>query len=1137
LLRRISDRRSPSKAKLLVAVLSISLILVLGVLPGLSTESSPTEEIGDNFELSGEMDIYPTYDFTGVAGIGEDLGEDVVGQTSGHSSEKVSESEIGGYLCENIRYEVGSKSENELVTVVIRLGRRGFDNFESSLYGPKGITSDKSASQLKSFSRYAQSEILDFLEEGRGEVLNTFWLANAVLAEVEVGGLDDLVDFSNVRRVHANFEIEAQGSEISSQEKVFNFDGTSLSTPDVTWGLERIGAPEVWETGFDGTGVRVAVSDSGVDIDHPDLEGKMVTDDPDDPHYPGGWIEFDEVGDVVEGSTPRDETGHGTHVSGTILGGDESGTHIGVAPGANLMHALVLPDGEGTFAQVVAGMEWKVDPYDRYGDSAGRPADVANMSWGLEGYESEMEEPLLNMVNAGVVPVASIGNEGEGTVKSPGAIYEAFAVGASDWDDGVPDFSSGDVVYDGREDTPGEFVKPDFSAPGTGIKSAAPGGGWESRSGTSSAASHVSGAIALLVDARPDITVGGIRHAFGEFADYHEAGDSIAGEEKNTRYGYGIINADESLQLEFLNLRVEPDEVYVGNEVALKIDVRNNGETTLKHTVEFSVDGTKVGEDTVEIEGGGTETAEVIYTAKNLGVRKAEAGGFVTFFEVLDRPTAETGDASDVRSEEATLNGKLTGMGMESEVSVYFEFREVGGEWNSTPKRTLFEEGHFSETLDGLKYGTTYHYRAAVRSDDVTLKGSEAAFTTDNWGSVETLESVDVGAEEILLQADVELNISEVELWFRWREKGDSEWNETRPGTIFESGIEDEFLGGLRYGTDYEFEAVVETYLNSYGGGSIFAVTKNWGSLAPGSLSDLKTDSALLKGGLRELNIGSVKGSFRYREEEGHWEETDHLELKESGSFESLVSLNPDTDYEFLTLVETYRDNYTNESIYFSTPSFRTSHVENVTTGSAVMVGELEALGSYGSAEVGFRYKEEGDNEWIETDSRIATEPEFFRSEVSGLTPYTDYVFMSFVEWNTEEEGNEVTFTTETFADVETLHAEDVTYNSAKLVGELSRLDADNATVWFEWRRAGDNHYKATEGRVLTGEGNFEETVTDLSWNTEYVFRARVSDVYEVDYGIERRFSTKLPWVWILTGLVLVIAAAIGVVFIKIKVR
>ncbi|MFP4006008.1 MAG: S8 family serine peptidase [Candidatus Hadarchaeia archaeon] len=469
---------------------------------------------------------------------------------------------------DKIAEKVSSKSENENIEVIVRLEPAEPENL--ALFGDEGrVAPDVAASSLENISSKRQRPIKNFLNRNpQGDILNTFWIANAVLAEVKIKHLENVLRVPYVEKVHSNFEVSLD--EVKSIESSYpissTIEGSEFS--EVTWGLERIGAPEVWAVGYDGSGVRVAVSDSGVDVDHPDLRGKLYTEDSTDQYYPGGWIEFDRNGEIVEDSVPHDANGHGTHVSGTIVGANASGEHIGMAPGAELMHALVIPDGEGTFAQTLAGLEWKMDPYDRHGNPAGRPADVANISWGVEEYRSRWEEPIRNLISAGVIPVVSIGNEGEGSVKSPGAIYEALAVGALNRDDEVPDFSGGDIVQDNRSDTPDEYIKPDFSAPGATIKSALPGGEWEYKSGTSMAAPHVSGAISLILEARPSLSADQIRKLLSEFSEYRSAGRSIPdGEEKNTRYGFGIINFRDSLGVEFSNIRVVPSEVYVGSNV------------------------------------------------------------------------------------------------------------------------------------------------------------------------------------------------------------------------------------------------------------------------------------------------------------------------------------------------------------------------------------------------------------------------------------------------------------------------------------------------------------------------------------------------------------------------------------------
>ena len=483
----------------------------------------------------------------------------------GASEYDIETSEIDDVIDEQLKNALTQKSEDENVEIVIRLLPKNYDNVVlEEMHWSEVITG------LKEHADREQSGIIELIEENHGRVLNTFWIANAVLAEVRVGSLNDIARVNNVWKIHENFEVSITEMpptpEFQDPEEFHNYDGFQSPDEDMwsdsytlrddmtrgtglTWGLERINVTGLWDMGIDGTGIRVAVSDTGVDITHPDLSGKMVNVENDEYHT-GGWIQFDDYGRIVPDSTPHDTHGHGTHCSGTIVGGNHSGTQIGVAPGAKLMHALVLSaEGGGAFAQVLAGLEWKVEPFDRHGNILEpveeHRAHVASMSWGSSGYSAYMEAPIRNLKYAGVVPVAAMGNSGKGSIGSPGAIYEAFGIGASDPDDNIAEWSSGRIVEDGRDDTPEQYVKPDFSAPGVDVLSARPHFGWRYASGTSMATPHVAGTIALLIDGF--VSVDQIYDALADTADYYEAGDDL-GETQNTRYGHGIINAGKAFE-------------------------------------------------------------------------------------------------------------------------------------------------------------------------------------------------------------------------------------------------------------------------------------------------------------------------------------------------------------------------------------------------------------------------------------------------------------------------------------------------------------------------------------------------------------------------------------------------------------
>ncbi|NEB81474.1 S8 family serine peptidase [Streptomyces sp. SID14478] len=266
-------------------------------------------------------------------------------------------------------------------------------------------------------------------------------------------------------------------------------DGTVKAQLDVS--VPQIGAPAAWQAGFDGKGVKVAVVDTGVDGDHPDLAGKVVA-----------GKNFSTSPDNL------DHQGHGTHVASTIAGSGakSGGKYKGVAPGASIIEAKVLDDtGSGGESEIIAGIDWAV----------AQGADIVNMSLG--GPDTTETDPLEETVDHysdtdGVLFAIAAGNEGPGasTVGSPGSADSALTVGAVDSDDKMADFSSrGPRIGDGA-------IKPDVTAPGVDITAAsAPGSaiaseygenpeGYVTISGTSMATPHVAGSAALLKQQHPD---------------------------------------------------------------------------------------------------------------------------------------------------------------------------------------------------------------------------------------------------------------------------------------------------------------------------------------------------------------------------------------------------------------------------------------------------------------------------------------------------------------------------------------------------------------------------------------------------------------------------------------------------------
>jgi subtilisin family serine protease len=279
----------------------------------------------------------------------------------------------------------------------------------------------------------------------------------------------------------------------------------------------QIGAPAAWARGLDGSGVTVAVLDTGVDVTHPDLAGQVV-----------------DARNFTEESDTDDYVGHGTHVASTVAGtgAGSDGTYVGVAPGADLLNGKVLqlgfvgpgiPTGVGQESWILAGMEWAVAQH----------ADIVNMSLGNSF--SDGNDPLSRAVDelsaeSDTLFVVSAGNSGPGhyTVGGPAAADAALAVGSVDRDDTTSVFSSrGPRMVDGA-------IKPDVTAPGSDIVAARAAHArigrrvsplYSSMSGTSMAAPHVAGAAALLLQQHPSWGPDDIRSALTGTAAFNDASD------------------------------------------------------------------------------------------------------------------------------------------------------------------------------------------------------------------------------------------------------------------------------------------------------------------------------------------------------------------------------------------------------------------------------------------------------------------------------------------------------------------------------------------------------------------------------------------------------------------------------------
>lgn len=254
--------------------------------------------------------------------------------------------------------------------------------------------------------------------------------------------------------------------------------------------VARIGAADVWALGDTGEGIVVATLDTGVDGGHPDLSGR----------WRGGtnsW--FDPFG---EHATPADLNGHGTQVMGAIVGGNAGGSSVGVAPGARWIAARIFDDaGRGSVSTTHLAFQWLLDPD---GDPATADAPhVVNASWtfGSPGCRLDFAPDIQALRAAGILPVFAAGNFGPADA-SPANNPGALAVGSTTISDTIASDSSRGPSACGEPQT----TFPEITAPGVNVLTTDLGGLYYTPSGTSMAAPHVAGALALLLSAFPGLT-------------------------------------------------------------------------------------------------------------------------------------------------------------------------------------------------------------------------------------------------------------------------------------------------------------------------------------------------------------------------------------------------------------------------------------------------------------------------------------------------------------------------------------------------------------------------------------------------------------------------------------------------------
>lgn len=287
----------------------------------------------------------------------------------------------------------------------------------------------------------------------------------------------------------------------------------SQALDEVSWGVQRLRAPMLWDQGIKGAGVLVGHVDTGVDGNHAALNGAIRF-----------FTQFDLNGDEVAGTNAFDSDDHGTHTAGTIVGRPGPHGSFGMAPEAQLASALVIEGGK-VIDRILGGMEW----------AAQKGAQILSASLGLPGQSPVFEVLVSNLRKRNILPVFAVGNDGPGTSRYPGNYGNVVSVGACEIDDDVAVFSSSQRFLN-----PTRFV-PHIVAPGVDVQSCVPGG-FASMSGSSMATPHVAGLAALLLSAHPGASAEDLEASIRGSA-------KLSGSMVPQRAGFGIPDAPRALAI------------------------------------------------------------------------------------------------------------------------------------------------------------------------------------------------------------------------------------------------------------------------------------------------------------------------------------------------------------------------------------------------------------------------------------------------------------------------------------------------------------------------------------------------------------------------------------------------------------
>ena len=501
--------------------------------------------------------------------------------------------------------EVMNKKGDELISVnIIFKAQINPESLQEKItrVTDKKIKRDILVDELKHFSEKEQSDVMSILqaEKSNNSVsdIKSHWLSNAISCKASRDLIYLLSRHNDIALIGYD-EMKYMVYDNVTEDVVVE-DNRDF---DMTDNITMVNADKVWDMGYTGKGVLVAVLDSGVNYNHLDLAD----------HLWDGGSQYPNHGYNIIGNNndPMDNFGHGTHCAGTVCGDGTSGLHTGIAPDATLMCVKVLDDyGYGSTSAFNSGMEFAIE----------HQADIISMSLGVMNAsvtdKTLLRNTCVNALQLGVIATVAVGNDGQMTmvpvpnnVRTPGncpppwmhpdqevnagALSCVVAVGAIDYSENMYENGSrGPVTWTDTEfnDYPYNpnigLIRPDICAPGVGVKSLDhdSNDGYNLKSGTSMATPCVAGVLALLLEKENTLTP-------AELCMTIETTAKKLTETKSNLTGSGLIDAFNAIinikkgDFNYSSITINDKDgndngnINADEDIKLSVNVVNNGTT------------------------------------------------------------------------------------------------------------------------------------------------------------------------------------------------------------------------------------------------------------------------------------------------------------------------------------------------------------------------------------------------------------------------------------------------------------------------------------------------------------------------------------------------------------------------------